>query len=859
MPSDTTYGQRESARKALSELSPFQLAYKSLPGYVALQHPSYRFAKHNLMIADALTKVENGTIDRLIINMPPRHGKTMLASEYFPAWYLGRNPSAQVIFAAYSYERAGDCGRKVRNQMVMPIHKQVFKACSVSKDAAGQNRMTTDQGGYYFALGVSGGVVGRGANLFIIDDPIRGREDADSEIQRRKLEDWYRGVAYTRLMPQNAIILIMCVAKGERVLMGDGSWKSIENITVKDSVIGYENGKPVRKKVTKISQQNKDDIVQVVSRSCSLKVNRKHPFLVIHGGLKKSAKTQNDIIESRKWDLEWVCAGDLNPGDSVVTIKKLDRGNWYRPTSFKKPEIMNQKDYWLFGFLFGDGWIINNNKRGVVGFCVADSDKPELDQQVHSIIKDRLNIKMKPTKHGYHRADARKQGRWLSDMGLCSGAKKKRLPEWVFKLRPCDKREFLEGFFAADGWKQGKNSYTVCIANKFLLDDLRLVARTCGFKTTKIYEYHGEKQPPNSPEKIKFINYLARFYNKYNKIELKKRYGQQDNLGRFFRIEDIEKIEPIGQEVVYDLTVEGAESFIAEGYVVHNTRWHFNDLAGMLVEEMKHEGWAVLTLPAIAEEDDDIIGRKIGEALWPSDFPVKRLDVIKETVGSREWNAQYQQTPIPSTGGMINIDDFKRYNYAEDWLPTLMALKAGATKIDPSSHPIKQIVMSWDTAFKEAQINDPSAGTIWGITKEHNLYLLETINQRLAYPKLKKLVVATWERYMKIGLGPIPVLIEDRASGQSLIQDLKRSTPIPIIAVKATSEKQVRMEAGTPLIEAGRVYLPNKPMSWVIDYETQLARFPLAKFDDLVDSTSQFLLWVSKPRYRKTSGRKFWK
>ena len=498
MPSDTTYGQRESARKALSELSPFQLAYKSLPGYVALQHPSYRFAKHNLMIADALTKVENGTIDRLIINMPPRHGKTMLASEYFPAWYLGRNPSAQVIFAAYSYERAGDCGRKVRNQMVMPIHKQVFKACSVSKDAAGQNRMTTDQGGYYFALGVSGGVVGRGANLFIIDDPIRGREDADSEIQRRKLEDWYRGVAYTRLMPQNAIILIM-------------------------------------------------------------------------------------------------------------------------------------------------------------------------------------------------------------------------------------------------------------------------------------------------------------------------------------------------------------------------TRWHFNDLAGMLVEEMKHEGWAVLTLPAIAEEDDDIIGRKIGEALWPSDFPVKRLDVIKETVGSREWNAQYQQTPIPSTGGMINIDDFKRYNYAEDWLPTLMALKAGATKIDPSSHPIKQIVMSWDTAFKEAQINDPSAGTIWGITKEHNLYLLETINQRLAYPKLKKLVVATWERYMKIGLGPIPVLIEDRASGQSLIQDLKRSTPIPIIAVKATSEKQVRMEAGTPLIEAGRVYLPNKPMSWVIDYETQLARFPLAKFDDLVDSTSQFLLWISKPRYRKTSGRKFWK
>ncbi|GAG27304.1 unnamed protein product, partial [marine sediment metagenome] len=155
------------------------------------------------------------------------------------------------------------------------------------------------------------------------------------------------------------------------------------------------------------------------------------------------------------------------------------------------------------------------------------------------------------------------------------------------------------------------------------------------------------------------------------------------------------------------------------------------------------------------------------------------------------------------------------------------------------------------------QLSDPSAMTVWGETKDHNHYLLDVLNKRMKYPKLKKETIKLWEYYMQFGSGQIAMLIEDKASGQSLIQDLKRSTKIPVIAVKADVNKQVRMSSASPLIEAGRVYLPDK-VPWLVEYETQHARFPLWRFDDLVDSTSQYLNWVGKPHYRKMK-RKFWK
>ncbi|WP_336802495.1 phage terminase large subunit [Kaistia sp. MMO-174] len=192
-------------------------AFSRLIAYAAYQWPSYQDAAHHRLIARKLEAVERGEITRLMISMPPRHGKSMLASEYFPAWYLGRNPSHYVVAATYAQDLADDFGRKVRNQIADEGFKAVFPGVGLKAGSTSvkrfhvegpQDALTTDQDGAYFATGVGGPLTGRGAHLLLIDDPVKNREDADSEIIRRKMKDWYTSTAYTRLMPGGRVVII---------------------------------------------------------------------------------------------------------------------------------------------------------------------------------------------------------------------------------------------------------------------------------------------------------------------------------------------------------------------------------------------------------------------------------------------------------------------------------------------------------------------------------------------------------------------------------------------------------------------------------------------------------------------------
>lgn len=190
-------------------LDPLLAAHSLFRSYVALQFPRYVFGRHHLLICDALERVERGECKRLMIFMPPRHGKSMLVSEFFPAWYLGRNPSHSVIASSYALELAEDFGRKVRNQLRDPIWHRVFPHASLDTSSASSTKISTNEGGNYYAVGVGGATTGRGAHLLLIDDPVKGREDADSETIRRKVKDWYRSVAYTRLMKGGAVIVVL--------------------------------------------------------------------------------------------------------------------------------------------------------------------------------------------------------------------------------------------------------------------------------------------------------------------------------------------------------------------------------------------------------------------------------------------------------------------------------------------------------------------------------------------------------------------------------------------------------------------------------------------------------------------------
>ena len=198
----------QKAINRLSVLEKHDKVQKSLLEYAKFQMPEYQTPAHIQLLAHKLEEVERGNIKRLAIFMPPRHGKSQLTSQFFPAWYLGRNPSKFVIATTYAQDLADDFGRSVRNQIQDEDYNRIFNDCTLSKDSSSVRRFHTTGSGVYYAVGAGGAITGRGAHLLLIDDPIKGREDADSDAMRSNLIDWYRSTAYSRLRPGGSIILI---------------------------------------------------------------------------------------------------------------------------------------------------------------------------------------------------------------------------------------------------------------------------------------------------------------------------------------------------------------------------------------------------------------------------------------------------------------------------------------------------------------------------------------------------------------------------------------------------------------------------------------------------------------------------
>lgn len=196
-----------SPQAAAAELLGRRKARAGLIDFTKYTNPSYEAAIHHLLIAEKLEAVERGEIKRLMITMPPRHGKSELASRRFPAYFMGRNTGKQIIAASYNSDLSNDFGREVRNIVDSPEFGALFPV-KLSQDSKAANRWHTDSGGMYVAAGVGTAITGRGADILLIDDPFKDREEADSENRRERVWDWYTSTAYTRLMPGGAIVII---------------------------------------------------------------------------------------------------------------------------------------------------------------------------------------------------------------------------------------------------------------------------------------------------------------------------------------------------------------------------------------------------------------------------------------------------------------------------------------------------------------------------------------------------------------------------------------------------------------------------------------------------------------------------
>lgn len=185
----------------MSEIDFASAARMSLSAYAPILLPKYKVADHHALIAYKLRQVAMGKIKRLMIFAPPRHGKSELATQIFPSWYFGHFPKNSLIEVAYGQDIADDFGRQVTSYMQTDIYKQLWPIEShLSPKSESIKRFQTNAGGNFYAVGKGAAVTGRGGNGIIIDDPYKGRKEADSQTYNDELWSYYKGTLYTRLM-----------------------------------------------------------------------------------------------------------------------------------------------------------------------------------------------------------------------------------------------------------------------------------------------------------------------------------------------------------------------------------------------------------------------------------------------------------------------------------------------------------------------------------------------------------------------------------------------------------------------------------------------------------------------------------
>lgn len=279
----------------------------------------------------------------------------------------------------------------------------------------------------------------------------------------------------------------------------------------------------------------------------------------------------------------------------------------------------------------------------------------------------------------------------------------------------------------------------------------------------------------------------------------------------------------------YETTFSTRLDPLKNGVIIIQTRWHKNDLSGVLLKQMEDGGekWRVVSFPMVATKDErHCIGsrafnlRKKGEILFPERMPAKYVEKCKLR-GAITWNALYQQSPKVAGGGVFKIDWFGRYLS----LPKRF----------------ERVVITADTAQKAKEHNDYSVFQLWG-KFENKIYLIDQIRGKWESPELLKRAGEFWKRSQARDFGPQvrvgAMHIEDKASGTGLIQQL-RADGVPCVAIPRQIDKFTRATDASPYLQSGMVIIP-ETAPWRHDYLTEFEEFTADDthgYDDQVDPT----------------------
>jgi intein/homing endonuclease len=726
----------------------------------------------------------------LIVMMPPRHGKSQTTSIYFPSWYLGKNPDKHIITASYSGELALDFGGKTRGILEDQAFKQIFDV-NLKIDEKAKGRWLTDKGGSYTSVGVGGAITGRGANILLIDDPIKNREEAESQLIRNKHWDWFTS----------------CFVAGTPVLMADGCYKNIEDVKVGDRVISFnEKTKQLdAKKVKAVGKQKKDVIYNIKGRYGDVNCTGEHPFYRL------PVKRTGRYLNLKQG--EWIKASELKPDDRVLfSLKGAKNGQARRKRVLGTRKFVSKELWWLAGFILGDGFI----SKYKIGIALGVDDK--LNDYVISLCEKHLGktriVKKEPRTHTFY-IDSKKAVDILLDLGLdFKKSKDKDLDSTIFKQPVSNRKAFISGFLSADGHRTGNKTWTIGMASKKLVESIRLLAINSGFLCGLVGKSEFIAQPPGSPKP-----FLAKAYRLHIR---EKRQGFYAN-----RISEVKKV---GLDYSYNLEVEDYGTFIANGFVVHNTaytrlepngkvililtRWHLDDLAGRILQnEELSKNTKVIKFPALAEVDEKY--RKKGEALWTERYDVGDLESIKKTVGPYDWSALYQQSPILT----------ENQEFQSSWIQY------------KTNEEVKRIntrnFLTIDTAVSQRESAD-YCGFCDNSVDENNFWHFKAWKMKLNPKELIDylFLLHSQRGFEKIGIEKTVYLMAIKPFLDEEMRKRGRWLPIYELEHKQTA-KEIRIRALIPYYSSRSIFHITGECR---DLEEELISFPMGRYDDTLDS-----------------------
>lgn len=326
-----------------------------------------KLVDHHRLILEKLQGVENGTVPNLMLLLPPGSAKSTYADVVFVPWYMARKPRRNVILASYASDIAAKQGRRARTLVKSPGFERLM-GVTISNTTSAVDQWAMSNGSEFMAGGILSGLTGNRAALGILDDPIRGREAAESQTIRDKTWDAYVDDFCSRLIPGAPQVMILCMTGDTPVLLESGKQVPIRDIRPGDVVASYHGGRVVAAPVMDWRPQGLDSVYEIRMKSGRVvKANERHPFLVERNGERSWIRVQELIIGDKVLALKGIgVSGAASPADTTDAKSQFHARGCVNPTTTR-----------LFG-LAATGPLQSTPKAGETPSSSTDTESPRM-------------------------------------------------------------------------------------------------------------------------------------------------------------------------------------------------------------------------------------------------------------------------------------------------------------------------------------------------------------------------------------------------------------------------------------------------------------------------------------------------